>query len=327
MPAEPLTDEVARALRGAWFRYVDEIEPLRSGLHRYCLRLTGNVWDAEDLVQDSLLRGFGAIGRGDLHGDASRVANPRAYLLRTASNLWIDGLRRRERDPAAHAAPPDEASPALAAAAHEAGEILFERATPQQRAAIVLKDVFDFTLEEIAELLSTSVGAVKSALHRGRERLKEAPMRTAPAPRAPSRALVDRFVEAFNARDAARVTAALLETVSIEVQGVGGGRGHEGVWVTSSLQDGLRAEAREYRGEWIVLNLHDGASGPELCGMTRFEEVDGRVARIKSYGYCPETLAHVAAELGLAARARRYHQPPEILTRMIATTGLPWASS
>jgi RNA polymerase sigma-70 factor (ECF subfamily) len=327
MPGEPLTDELARALRSAWFRYLDEIEALRPGLHGYCLRLTGNVWDAEDLVQDSLLRGFGAIGRGDLHGDASRVANPRAYLLRIASNLWIDGLRRRERDPAAHALPREEAEPAPAGSAREAGEILFERTAPQQRAAIVLKDVFDFTLEEIAVLLSTTVGAVKSALHRGRERLKEAPMKPAPGARAPSRALVDRFVEAFNAQDAERVTAALLETVSIEVQGVGGGRGHEGVWVTSSLQEGLRAEAREYLGEWIVLNVRDGADGPELRGITRFEEVDGQIARIQSYGYCPETMAHVAAELGLATRARRYHQPPEILTRMIATTGLPWAAS
>jgi RNA polymerase sigma-70 factor (ECF subfamily) len=327
MPGEPLTDDVARALRSAWFRYLDEVEPLRAGLHRYCLRLTGNLWDAEDMVQDSLLCGFGAIGRGDLHGDASRVANPRAYLLRIASNLWVDGLRRRGRDVSAHAAAREEASPALGAAAQEAGEVLFERATPQQRAAIVLKDVFDFTLEEIAELLSTSVGAVKSALHRGRERLKEAPTRPAAGPRAPSRALVERFVEAFNAGDAARVTAALLETCSIEVQGVGGGRGREGVWVTSSLQEGLRAEAREYLGEWIVLNVRDGAAGPELCGMTRFEEVEGRIARIRSYGYCPETLACVAAELGLATHARRYHQPPEILTRMIATTGLPWASS
>ena len=55
-----------------------------------------------------------------------------------------------------------------------AGTALFERTSPQERAAVVLKDAFDFSLEEIAGLLSTSVGAVKSALHRGRDRLADA---------------------------------------------------------------------------------------------------------------------------------------------------------
>jgi RNA polymerase sigma-70 factor (ECF subfamily) len=326
MAGEPVTDELARELRAAWFCYLDAIEPLRPGLHRFCLRLTGSVWDAEDLVQDTLLRGFGAIGRGDLHGERSRVANPRAYLLRTASNLWIDGLRRAQREPLVEGATRDEAVEAApAGAAREAGRALFEHASPQQRAAIVLKDAFDFTLDEIAELLSTSVGAVKSALHRGRARLKQAAPRATPAENAPSRALVDRFVEAFNARDASRVTSILLETVSIEVQGVGGGRGRDGVWVTSSLQgEGIRAEAREYRGEWVVVNLRATGSAVELYGLTRFEEVDGRIARVKSYGYCPDTLAHVAAELGYPIGARRYRQPSEILQRMIATTALPW---
>ncbi len=329
MASDPVTDELARELRAAWFRYLDTLEPLRPGLHRYCLRLAGNVWDAEDLVQDALLRGFGAIGRGDLHGEASRVANPRAYLLRTATNLWIDGLRRRERSRVAVDAEPADASASPPASAREAGEALFEQTSPQQRAAIVLSDVFDFTLKEIAELLSTSVGAVKTALHRGRERLRQAPARPSSSRQGPSRELLDRFVEAFNARDVPRVTSILLETVSIEVQGVGGGRGREGVWVKSSLEgegEGIRAEVRDYHGEWIVVNLRDAAAGTAMYGITRFEEVDGSVSRIKSYGYCRETLAHVAAELGLATQARGYHQPPEILERMIATTALPWAS-
>jgi RNA polymerase sigma-70 factor, ECF subfamily len=324
---DAVTDELARELRAAWFRYLDAIAPLRPGLHRYCLRLTRNVWDAEDLLQDALLRGFGALGRGDLHGEPSRVANPRAYLLRIASNLWIDRVRHAERDPLREA-PGGPGPTVVPEAAREAGQVLFERATPQQRAAIVLKDVFDFTLEEIAELLSTSVGAVKTALHRGRARLKEGgTMARSARANACSRALVDRFVAAFNARDLAGVTATLLETVSIEVHGVGGGRGHEGVWAKSSLADGTRAEPREYHGEWLVLNLRDAAAEPELCGITRFEEVDGRVSRIQSYGYCPETLTHVADELGLATRAQRYHQPPEILKRMIASTALPWRSA
>jgi hypothetical protein len=63
----------------------------------------------------------------------------------------------------------------------EAAALLLSRVAPQERAAVVLKEVFDFTLEQIAEILSTTVGAVKSALHRERVRLEEVPS----MPRAP----------------------------------------------------------------------------------------------------------------------------------------------
>ena len=72
-----ITDDDARGLRKLWFDYLDTIEPLRRPLHAYGMKLTGNVWDAEDLVQETLLKGFAMIGRGDLHGSGSPVASPR----------------------------------------------------------------------------------------------------------------------------------------------------------------------------------------------------------------------------------------------------------
>lgn len=95
MAQQPASDEIARQLRAAWFTYVDTIEPVRRALCRYCRRLT-RVWEADDLLRETLLRWFGAIGRGDLHGDTSRVKDTRAYLFRIATNLWIDQLRRNE---------------------------------------------------------------------------------------------------------------------------------------------------------------------------------------------------------------------------------------
>src|SRR5438876_1167822 len=75
------------------------------------------------------------------------------------------------------------------------------RPSPQERAALVLKEVFDMTLEEIALLLATTTGAVKAALHRGRDRLREP--EGAPASRRPlpSPGVVDRFIERYNAKD------------------------------------------------------------------------------------------------------------------------------
>ena len=81
----------------------------------------------------------------------------------------------------------------------------------------MLKDVFDLSLEEIAEALATTVGGVKAALHRGRGKLVEpaVPAReTAPVP-----AALDAFVAAFNAGDLDRLTALLLDTAVVQVVG------------------------------------------------------------------------------------------------------------
>jgi RNA polymerase sigma-70 factor (ECF subfamily) len=325
MTKTPIDDRTARELRRTWFAFLDTIEPHRAGLHRYAERLTGDVFEAEDLVQDTLLRGFGAIGRGDLHGEASRIRNVRAYLFRTASNLWIDGIRRARRDSLVRKAADGEAEvtePGLASVADAAAR-LYAVASPQERAAVVLKDVFDYTNREIAELLDTSEGAVKAALHRGRARL------IAPTPslrhRPPSKALLDRFVAAFNARDAGALTACLLDTVSIEVQGVGGGRGREGVWVESSLRHARGpVEWRRLRDEPIILHLFDDSGRTTLDYVTRLEESDGAIARIRSYSYCPDTIAAVAHTYGLAARRGAYHQDATVLDRMIESTTLPW---
>jgi RNA polymerase sigma-70 factor (ECF subfamily) len=68
----------------------DAPPPLRPDLHRYCLRLTGHLWDAEDLAQETMLRAFATLG--SVHHS---IQSPRAYLLRVATNTWIDALRRR----------------------------------------------------------------------------------------------------------------------------------------------------------------------------------------------------------------------------------------
>jgi RNA polymerase sigma-70 factor (ECF subfamily) len=320
-------DEAARNLRRAWFDFLDLIEPQRPDLHRFCLRLTGNVWAAEDLCQDTLLRGFGSIGRGDLHGEPARVRNARAFLFRIAANLWIDHARRAALETALELDPPSTPPDAeTTASLRDAGAALFRGIAPQARAALVLKDAFDFSLEEIAELLSTTVGAVKAALHRGRLALQTTsaggPVRRA----APASAdLVERFVAAFRAHDAAALRDVLLETVSIEVQGVGGGRGRGGDWADHAAANGSpRMEARSFDGELIVLHL---TRSGRLVAITRLEETEGLASRVMTYLFTPDTLATVAAELGLEIVSGPYHQAPETLTNMIAANALPWTTA
>ncbi|HLY80327.1 MAG TPA: RNA polymerase sigma factor [Caulobacteraceae bacterium] len=323
MDEAEFNDEDARALRRAWFNFLDLVEPSRPDLHRLCLRLTGSVWSAEDLSQETLLRSFGAIGRGDLHGEASKLRSARAYLFRAAANLWIDQVRREGREIAL--APIDQRPTPDAetlASIRDAGETLFLNTAPRERAALVLKDAFDFSLEEIAELLSTTVGAVKAALHRGRARLKSPPM--TPIRRAPpaSAELVERFVAAFRAHDATAIRDVLLETVTIEVLGVGGGRSRDVDWADHAARNASpRMETREYLGELIALHLT--ATG-RLVSVTRLEEEDGRASRVFTYLFAPDTLAAVAADLGLAYVRGPYHQAPDTLVNMVASTTLPW---
>lgn len=323
--ADTITDETARALRRNWFDYLDAVEPLRKPLHAYGMRLTGNVWDAEDLVQETLLRGFAMIGRGDLHGAGSPVADTRAYMFRTATNLWIDAERRRGRERQVLAEPRVPPAASGPDAVRDAGERLFASASPQARAALVLKDVFDFTLEEIADQLRTTVGAVKVALSRGRAAVRE----PAPQSRAsPPRELIDRFVDAYNAQDLPRLLAVVTETVSLEVLGVGGGRGMRGEngWSEWATSQPVHAEVARVEGEDVVIIMFETARGPELCEVLRLEGVDDQVSRIIDYCYAADTLAHVADILGRRPMGLGYHQDPDTLEGMVATTTRPWAS-
>ena len=319
------TDDDARVLRKAWFDYLDTVETVRAPLHAYGLKLTGSVWDAEDLVQETLLKGFAMIGRGDLHGAGSPVASPRAYLFRTATHLYIDAERRRARERAVLAEPVAEPPYAGPETVRDAGEHLFAHASPQARAAVVLKDVFDFSLEEIADQLRTTTGAVKAALSRGRAGLRD----PVPAPRpGPPRALIDAFVDAYNAQDLARLLAVVTEEVAIEVPGVGGGRGlrPENGWAEWVLTQPVRAEAVRLDGEDVVAILFQTEGGPELCEVLRLNGDDGRVSRIVDYCFAADTMAYAAGALGHRPTPFGYHQDPDTLVTMIATTTRPWGS-
>ncbi|HWF76160.1 MAG TPA: sigma factor-like helix-turn-helix DNA-binding protein [Caulobacteraceae bacterium] len=253
-----------------------------------------------------------------------------AYLSRIATNLWLDALRRSDRaaaaaDPVWVAGVAEPAEPITRAA----GEALFSRTAPQERAAVVLKDVFAFTLEEIAAILGTTQGAVKSALHRGRGKLAApgaAPLGVRGEPA--SVELIDRFVAAFNARDIAAVTATLLETVAHEARGVGGERGRDAVWLEVTLSRPLNAAVARAKleGEAVMISTFTTRSGRTfLTGVSRLEAADGLISRHVGYGFCPETLTLVGEALGLEAANNGYHQDPATLERMIGGARLPWA--
>jgi len=319
-----LTDEMRDELRAAWHRYVDRVQPFRPLLHAYCLKLTRNLWDAEDLAQETLVRGFQTLAC--FHNP---VRNPRAYLLRIATHTWIDQLRRRETEtrlaPEPAAASPDAAD--RAGATRDAGQMLLQRLAPRERAAVLLKELFEMSLEEIAEVLGTTVGAVKAALHRGRERLREPEDGPAARRPLPSVALVDRFVELFNAKDRDGMLALVLDNAGLSNLGVGTQYGAESLrgkrsWIEGAFGghpewpevfrfESDRAVRAELYGEPIVLlfRTRERWGGEALEAVFRLEEEEGRVAGLRSYGFCPDTIRAVGEMLSLPVRTGIYRAP------------------
>jgi RNA polymerase sigma-70 factor (ECF subfamily) len=319
----PEPDALRDQLRASWEAYVDLLAPIRPDLWAYCRRLTRSVWDAEDLVQDTLLRGFGHLGHL-----GQKVENLRAYMLRTASNTWIDGVRRRtteERILEERATKPGSPPrPDEHAEMRNAGARLFHQLAPQERAAVVLKDVFELSTREIAEILATSEGAVKDALHRGRGRLRDpegAPERRP----APSTGLVDRFVELYDAKDVDGLVDLLVEGGSAENVGFGlqyGRDAFEGTehflykavhghdeWPESFQPEAVRLEAGVFEGEPLVLCFATRRGDEALEQVLRSEGVDGRIARLRGYAFCPDTIREIGAALGRPVRTGLYRVP------------------
>jgi len=313
----------ARAAQDSWRRFLDTYEPLRTQLYRYCRYLTRSPWDAEDLAQDALARAFATLAR--MHGE--EPANPRAWLFRIASNLWIDQTRRQHEVPTETVEPP-AARAAEPRAPREAAGTLLVALSPQERAAVVLKDVFDLSLDEIAESLGTTAGAVKAALHRGRGKLAEEP---APAPTtAPVPGALDAFCAAFNAGDLDRLTALLLDHAVVEVVGATTQYGPEAARRTvlfgmlfgfqrigdptfrarfdARFADGAipdappRVEARLHRGRWFLLHWHQHTDGEAVRAVTTVELEGDRVARLVNYFFNPDFLVDLAGELGVPVR-------------------------
>ena len=93
-PIPQRTDFLRRDVEASWHRFLDLYEPLRPELYRYCRHLTRSPWDADDLVQDALFRAFAKLGCMN-----EPPVNPRAWLFRIASNLWIDRVRAQKPEP------------------------------------------------------------------------------------------------------------------------------------------------------------------------------------------------------------------------------------
>jgi len=152
--------------------FLETIRLLRPRLHRYCARMTGSVLDGEDVMQEAV---FDAYRKLDTFDD-SRTLEP--WLFRIVHNRCIDFLRRRQvREEAEAAAADSRLVLPVETPGREvdrAVERLVLNLPPKERACVLLKDVFDYSLDEIADLVDSTVGGVfprprKASLRRVRK--------------------------------------------------------------------------------------------------------------------------------------------------------------
>jgi RNA polymerase sigma-70 factor (TIGR02957 family) len=203
---------------------LDELRPVAFSV---AYRMLGSVSEAEDVVQETLLRVHATLGAGE------RIESPRAYAATVATRLSIDSLRsarvRRETyvgewlpepivtgvddDPALHAELSDSLSLAFL--------VLLESLSPEQRAAFLLREVFDYGYGEIAEIVGKSEDNARQLAARARRHVAERRPRFE-ASREQREALADRFFAATQEGELEALEALLAEDV--ELYGDGGGK-------------------------------------------------------------------------------------------------------
>jgi RNA polymerase sigma-70 factor (ECF subfamily) len=214
--------------------FTELTEPFRRELLVHCYRMLGSIDEAEDLVQETLLRAW--RGFDDFAGRSSL----RTWLYRIATNACLTALDQRSRRPLPSflSAPSDDPTGPLAPPRHDIPwlqplpdplDVVTSRADirlafiaalqllpARQRAAVILRDVLEWSIPEIATLLATTPAAINSALQRARATLSRAAL---PDPVEPMGAapLLDRYVTAFETRDLDTLATLLADDVTWEM--------------------------------------------------------------------------------------------------------------
>jgi RNA polymerase sigma-70 factor (ECF subfamily) len=271
-------------------------EPHRPRLLRIAYRMLGSAADAEDVVQDAYLR---------WHEKADRdaVLSHEAFLISATTRLAIDRLRRLRTEREAYYGSwlpePIGASAGLGDELSYAALVLLERLSPDERAAFLLREVFDLDYELVASTLDKTEPACRKLVQRARERLAERndDVALSPPDRAAQRALLTQLVAATRAESATELERLLSE--SVRMTSDGGGK----VFAARYPLAGARRVAQtlwriahkgehalcEVEGEPAVLFFQNGALTSAMFAQLRDGKVDQLFALLN-----PDKLARLS---------------------------------
>ncbi len=287
-----MTRETQAAVGKARDEFLALVATIRPELHRYCARLTGSVIEGEDIVQETLARAFYTLSL------SPETPPLRPWLFKIAHNAALDFLKshgRKHTEPHAdmtEIAGFDEAPDPLAVRAALAR---FLALSLVQRSAVILKDVLGHSLEETAETMGTTVMAVKAALVRGREKLRQ----TEAAERlteASARAELDRYATLFNARDWDGVRALIGDDCRLDLVSRSHRRGKEvGMYFGNYAKEDVTVRLVRLEGELALAAYVGRATVPAYFILLAWEE--GRVKQIRDYRYVPYIATEAAYEV------------------------------
>jgi RNA polymerase sigma-70 factor, ECF subfamily len=293
--------DISGKLEARYLAFLETVSTLRPSLHRYCARMTGSIMDGEDIVQEALIEAYRKLDKYD----ESRPLKP--WLFRIAHNRSIDFLRRKGvRDEAeAAAAMPEAVSPTEpnTLGIGKAVEHLVLSLPPKERACLLLKDVFDYSLEEIAELVDTSVGGVKAALNRGRAKLASSPA-SSPSVRSANPELVQimqLYVDRFNRRDWDGVRELISADARLNVLDRFAGKFAEAPYFFNydRWPWPWKLALGEVDGEPVLVVLRRGTDTWTSYSVIRMKVVGQEIDRIVDYIHCPWMMS-AATSISLA---------------------------
>jgi RNA polymerase sigma-70 factor, ECF subfamily len=268
--------------------FIESIANFRPRMHRYCARMTGSALDGEDVMQEAIFEAYLKLGSFD----TTRPLGP--WLLRIAHNRCIDFLRRRQarREAEAEAGaltwirPPE----AVGKGVDRAIERLVIALPPKERACVLLKDVFDYSLEEVAGLVESTTGGVKAALNRGRGKLA---MLTdvQPPERKSSKeelALLRLYVDRFNRRDWQGVRELASADARLRVADCFAGRLADSPYFVEYERPIIawRMALGEVDGDTVVVILRGDPQGAVPFSAIRIGIAGGRITSIADYIKC-----------------------------------------
>lgn len=276
-------DTPAPALAQAREEFLALVASIRPDLHRYCARLTGSVIEGEDIVQETLAKAFYALS---LQAEMPAL---RPWLFRIAHNAALDHLKSHGRrftetrdDLESVAGYDDRPDPAVVRAALAR----FLTLPVIQRSAVILKDVLGCSLEETAEVMETTVMAVKAALVRGRSRLKVEEGPGDVASDVPLKAALDRYAALFNARDWDGVRALVAEDCKLDLVSKSQRQGKTvGMYFGRYEKEDVRLRPVRLDGRLALAAFVGSAERPAYFILLDWK--DGRVTSIRDFRYVP----------------------------------------
>ncbi|MGG4340288.1 RNA polymerase sigma factor [Paenibacillus lautus] len=200
--------------------YTLDLPGLQTRLHRYCLHVTRDPWEAEDLLQETMIKVMRTI-----ETEPERALS-NAYLYRIASNAWKDRVKRDKSNlNVSEDVLQDKPGEDGGLSTRELLETLADRLSSRAMVILLLMDVFDFTARETADFLSMSEGTVQVSLGRARTRLKKlhqlqhAGIEPKPQERTREGTAagldMDALVDAFRRRDPKAICASYLQLTKL----------------------------------------------------------------------------------------------------------------